>query len=160
MKIIWMSRMRAIWMMIISTGIWKNGILREAELDMENIHQPERQDPEPVGGGRAGTPAGERAGGAQPVESAAAPVEIRARVQGGRQPMRRRRDKGFRKDGILDGNHPEKAALKAEHRKTVKGGVDRCLYGGHSARGSRRASMWECPRNIRPVSFEYADQRC
>ena len=25
MKIIWMSRMRAIWMMIISTGIWKNG---------------------------------------------------------------------------------------------------------------------------------------
>ena len=37
----------------------------------------------------------------QPVESAAAPVEIRARAQGGRQPMRRRSG-----DRIPEGRHP------------------------------------------------------
>ena len=73
-------------------------ILREAELDMENIHQPERQDQN-----RWEEP--ERLPEKEPeetaVESAAAPVEIRARAQGGRQPMRRRSG-----DRIQERRHP------------------------------------------------------
>ena len=112
---------------------------------MENIHQPERQDPEPVGGKSP-----ERLPEKEPEEIAS---RKRSRASWKSERGYRaeavhaapQRGQGFRKDGILDGNHPEKAALKAEHRKTVKGGMDRRLYGGHSARGSRRRLCGNVP---------------
>ena len=92
-------------------------ILREAELDMENIHQPERQDQN-----RWEEP--ERLPEKEPEETAS---RKRSRARGnqsagtGREAAhaapQRGRDSG--KTASWTETTPEKAALKAEHRKTT-----------------------------------------
>ena len=73
-------------------------ILREAELDMETYTS---QSVRIRTGGKSRNACRRKSRRRQPVESAAAPVEIRARVQGGRQPMRRRSG-----DRIPERRHP------------------------------------------------------
>lgn len=86
-------------------------ILREAELDMENIHQPERQESEPVG--RAGTPAGERAGGDSQSKAQPRPWKSERGHRAGGSPCGAAAGTGFRKDGILDGSHPGKGSSES-----------------------------------------------
>jgi len=81
-------------------------ILREAELDMENIHQPE-----PVG--RAGTPAGERAGGDSQSKAQPRPWKSERGHRAGGSSCGAAAGTGFRKDGILDGSHPGKGSSES-----------------------------------------------
>lgn len=86
-------------------------ILREAELDMEK-HTPARASgSEPVG--RAGTPAGERAGGDSQSKAQPRPWKSERGYRAGGSPCGAAAGTGFRKDGILDGNHPGKGSSES-----------------------------------------------
>ena len=82
-------------------------ILREAELDMENIHQPERQDQN-----RWEEP--ERLPEKEPEETAQPrPWKSERGYRAGGSPCGAAAGTGFRKDGILDGNHPGKGSSES-----------------------------------------------
>ena len=82
-------------------------ILREAELDMENIHQPERQDqnrweePERL-------PEKDSQSKAQP-----RPWKSERGHRAGGSSCGAAAGTGFRKDGILDGNYPGKGSSES-----------------------------------------------
>ena len=118
---------------------------------MENIHQPERQDQN-----RWEEP--ERLPEKEPEETAS---RKRSRARGnqsagtGREAAhaapQRGQDSG--KTASWTEATPEKAALKAEHRKTVKRRRGSLPVRRAFCSWQPEASMWECPRNIRPGFF-------
>lgn len=86
-------------------------ILREAELDMENIHQPERQDQN-----RWEEP--ERLPEKEPEETASRKLQPRPWKserghRAGGSSCGAAAGTGFRKDGILDGSHPGKGSSES-----------------------------------------------